>query len=108
MTANLMLQLTLNKETEKMHRMDAVDFWNLREPVIDQWFYNPDGILTGAAFHYRDHSATMGGEVRIDVDMYRHTVQVESYHPYESYTGRMFVPEYKNMLEYLADVVHLE
>lgn len=91
-----------------MHRINAVDFWNLREPIIDQWFYNPDGTLTGAAFHYRYHSATMGCEVRIDVDMYRRTVEIETYDLHDSYTGRMFAPEYENLLDYLADVVHLE
>lgn len=105
---NLMLQLTLDKETAKMHRMDAVDFWNLREPIIDQWFYAPDGTLTGAAFHYRYRSATMGAWVRVDVDMYRRTMQIETYDACESYTGRMFVPEYKNLLDYLADVIHLD
>lgn len=105
---NFALQMIESSETHKMLRMDAADFWNLREPVIDQWFYNPDGTLTGAAFHYHYYSTKLHASICVDVDMYRRTVLVRSYDPNDSYTGRLFEGERLNLLDYLADVVWID
>ena len=105
---NFTLQLIISRETERMQRMEATRFWNLREPVIDQWFYNPDGTLTGAAFHYAFYNNALRTFVYVMVDMYRRTVEGHTFDPYDSHTTRLFKSERLSLLDYLADVIHLE
>ena len=102
---NFALQFLISRETERMQRMEADRFWNLREPVIDQWFYNPDGTLTGAAFHYAFYSKALRTFVYVMVDMYRRTVEGHTFDPYDSHTCRLFEGERLNLLDYLADIV---